>query len=965
MRVVLRIALSGLALAPMSAAQIAPPLQARAASRTSVQLAWSDPFANETGFELQRAVGSASFAPLALLPADLTTWVDATVAADTTYRYRLRARFAGGVSGWSIEASATTPANRLPTITCNVPQDVEFRLDAATLTKRDAFVVTVADPDGDRVSLSLLNPPPGAVFVPVIDAPSPATLRVRFDESRVHDLPYHLRFDAHDSFDPTARARFVERMTFLETHGVSSSNQSCAALVEDVTGDGIDDLVAVAPLADVGAVVNAGAIYVWQGPLSASGQPTATLTVPSSFGAAAIGYMSPQSLYVEDLTGDGVPDVLACSSTADVNTVHSSGAVFLWAGGAALAGNVAPSATLVAPIPGISDQLGSDTGLVFVDFDGDGVLDLFTGSPYMDHGGLSLVGGLLYWRGGPALVGTVAATAALYGSAKDDQLLLQGHRSGAFGDVTGDGRLDVVAAAPLADVAGAVDAGAILVWDGTGLSGVPAPTATLSVPGGAGYMLGRNIIGSIDGQVPRLADVDGDGVLDVISVSLYAQFAGKVDAGGAFVWSGGAGLVGSVAPTASLHRTPEVAYDYMGSTLDFSDVTGDGVLDILVGSSQMSYAGYFDSGGLLLFEGGPGLVGAPKQRAQLVNSAGGIGWFARMIATVDLDEDGVLDVVSTSETASVGGVKGVGAIWVWLGGAGLIGVTDPHATLTHGGVADDAMSGIAQFHDLDGDGHLDVLGMAPWADVGGVADRGAFYLFSGYASGWRGAIGAKATLTDPNGVTSGTYGVDVNRARRRQLADVDGDGIVDLIVASPLTRANANQSGALHVYKGGAGLVGTVAPTAQLQASSAATSDSLGSGGTGWVFQSIDVDGDAILDVVASCGLADIGGVKDVGALYVWHGGAGLAGNVNETARLAFSSARKFDKLAWGEASQGWFVVDLDDDAVLDLLALDPLSDFGKADSGVIQWWRGPFQPGDPTATYSILMARAFDMLGS
>jgi hypothetical protein len=50
---------------------------------------------------------------------------------------------------------------------------------------------------------------------------------------------------------------------------------------------------------------------------------------------------------------------------------------------------------------------------------------------------------------------------------------------------------------------------------------------------------------------------------------------------------------------------------------------------------------------------------------------------------------------------------------------------------------------------------------------------------------------------------------------------------------------------------------------------------------------------------------------------------------------------------------------------VLDLLVLAPKTEVGGAnDVGVIHWWRGPLQPGDPTATLSVPGAIAGDRLG-
>ncbi len=85
-------------------------LAATAVSSTRIDLAWTDRASDEQGFQVERSTDDASFQPIATLAADTAAYSDTSVAASTTYYYRVRAFNAAGDSAYSNTASATTPA---------------------------------------------------------------------------------------------------------------------------------------------------------------------------------------------------------------------------------------------------------------------------------------------------------------------------------------------------------------------------------------------------------------------------------------------------------------------------------------------------------------------------------------------------------------------------------------------------------------------------------------------------------------------------------------------------------------------------------------------------------------------------------------------------------------------------------------------------------------------------------------
>ncbi|MDH3706498.1 MAG: multicopper oxidase domain-containing protein [Acidimicrobiia bacterium] len=84
-------------------------LVAMDASATAVDLSWSDNAGHETIFTIERSPDGSSFAWLAAVEADTTSYTDASADPGATYWYRVRAENPAGASAWTGTASATTP----------------------------------------------------------------------------------------------------------------------------------------------------------------------------------------------------------------------------------------------------------------------------------------------------------------------------------------------------------------------------------------------------------------------------------------------------------------------------------------------------------------------------------------------------------------------------------------------------------------------------------------------------------------------------------------------------------------------------------------------------------------------------------------------------------------------------------------------------------------------------------------
>jgi hypothetical protein len=87
-------------------------LTASAASTSRIDLSWRDNSGNESGFRIERKIGSGSWSQIDTVGANVTAFSDTGLSASTTYTYRVRAYNDGGVSAYSNETSATTAQAR-------------------------------------------------------------------------------------------------------------------------------------------------------------------------------------------------------------------------------------------------------------------------------------------------------------------------------------------------------------------------------------------------------------------------------------------------------------------------------------------------------------------------------------------------------------------------------------------------------------------------------------------------------------------------------------------------------------------------------------------------------------------------------------------------------------------------------------------------------------------------------------
>ncbi|MEV0648251.1 FG-GAP-like repeat-containing protein [Phytomonospora sp. NPDC050363] len=306
----------------------------------------------------------------------------------------------------------------------------------------------------------------------------------------------------------------------------------------DLNGDGWDDLAVGAPGEKVDGFGYAGSVTVLYGSpsgLAADGAQLftqATEGVPSAPEASdAFG----RAVAVGDMTGDGYDDLAISSpSEGEWSEPREFGLIMLLKGGPS-----GVTASGVTSFFGISLNVGAmGDSMSIADIDGDGDGDLVAGAPR------SWIGHIVYVPGVPAGLDVAHArvidtqTPGVPGEVADgegEDSISQGFgHSISTGDVTGDGRADVLVGAIGYDVQGVLDAGAVFLIPGTaeGLTG--AGSVMISQPATAAAsnsplkLLGVAQRGDYFGVSTTILNLDGAGSLDMLAGSTERSVDGLV-----------------------------------------------------------------------------------------------------------------------------------------------------------------------------------------------------------------------------------------------------------------------------------------------------------------------------------------------------------------------------------------------------------------------------------------------------
>lgn len=446
---------------------------------------------------------------------------------------------------------------------------------------------------------------------------------------------------------------------------------------------------------------------------------------------------------------------------------------------------------------GVNDHTGD--GVTTGDVNGDGIRDLLISSRRRDGANLGSVyvvfGKASGWTS-PIVANTLDGNNGFRIDHNYGQHYF-GHGSGtalSAADVNGDAYDDVIIGAP---VSGAAAEGLVyVIYGGPSPSTMGAVFDVANIDGINGYILQANddddgtqlaLYPSL-GYAIATADVDGDGAADMLISAASGDGPAGVDSGVSYLVMGNSACINGSATylldATFADGTCAVRFDgadvggYSGLGVDISDVTGDGIQDILIGGATVD---------IVAGVGGPWPWGAPWAATIDLSTAIRISSVTNGVdARGDINGDGINDI-------TIGGVD-----FVIFGSAGLASMDLGVMPLdgTNGFYVTNASNNLetdVTFGDINNDTFPDFLtaggavifGSNPWPPAVNTVDGNAL----------TGADGFKMTDSSGLSVASGTTTV----------ADINNDGVPDAIVADHNADHNGTNTGSTFVLFGGAG----------------------------------------------------------------------------------------------------------------------------------------------------------------
>ncbi|BBK42512.1 hypothetical protein STVA_25320 [Allostella vacuolata] len=463
----------------------------------------------------------------------------------------------------------------------------------------------------------------------------------------------------------------------LNGTGTSSNSGYSVSNAGDINGDGIDDLLIGAP----GATSEAGITYVVFGRIGGLAHPIELSELSASDGFAIHGISG----------GDG--SGFSVSAAGDVNDDQID--------------------DLIIGAPGDDPNL-TDSGAAFVMFGHTGPFADFDLSALPGGGGVD--GFVLNGNGLCAGAGFSVSNA---------------------GDVNGDGVDDVIIGAPLADSFH----GAAYVVFGQSDGGFPQTFELSGLAAGGGLdgfvLTGGTTLDLAGFSVSAAGDVNGDGVDDII-VGMPGAFdtGPRVDTGASYVvfgrsdWSAGSialSTIGSDGPgNEGFVIRGAVSKDASGySVSNAGDVNGDGVDDVIIGTTAFNVVRAGDGAAYVVF-GRTGLSYSPVELSELDGSDGfvlrtdsndSVASF-QVSDAGDVNGDGIDDLIVGSWTDGVAGQSYVvfGKYGPFAAAIDLSDIDGDNGFVITGVATGDASgSAVSSVGDINHDGGRDLIIGAPYA----------------------------------------------------------------------------------------------------------------------------------------------------------------------------------------------------------------------------------------------------------
>lgn len=291
-----------------------------------------------------------------------------------------------------------------------------------------------------------------------------------------------------------------------------------------------------------------------------------------------------------------------------------------------------------------------------------------------------------------------------------------------------------------------------------------------------------------------------------------------------------AGAVSDVSLSASVSKANITALSGAFTTMVQGDVNGDGKADPVLNANDWN-AGGKNGRGYLFYPSGL-QAAMPAQNAGATVTGDAAGRQFGMRGTRDLNYDGYADLLGYEALENSSGKQ-----YLFFGAAGDApisgGLISTGAANTFSGVADNEFFEMVASDDVNGDGYADIIAKSQctWS-------VGCVYVFLGPDFAAQ-ETSATADVTITGAVAGDWFGGEPDDPGVG-VADVNGDGIADIIAGSP---GAAGNSGRVQVFYGGSTLASKSASSADV------TITGIGDF-FGGELSLVDLDGDGRSDIV-------------------------------------------------------------------------------------------------------------------
>ena len=632
----------------------------------------------------------------------------------------------------------------------------------------------------------------------------------------------------------------------------------------DINGDGINDLLIGAPLAEDSngsGGVEEGETYVVFGNFgigSTGSIDLGSLSGSDGFVLVGLGQNEESGNRVSaagDVNGDGFDDLLIGAQKASTPNNSSAGEVSIVFGGS----SVGASGTF---------QLSSIDGI----------------------NGFTLQGN----SGSDALGSSIAAA----------------------GDINQDGTADIIVGAINAQPTGSSNnvGEAYVIFGSSSIANTTLPVFNLAdVDGTIGFVVNGITDEDESGKSVTNLDFNGDGFSDLLIGAPNAEESTQSREGETYIVFGGAGLRGTASVSLStlngadgVRITGEAQDDFSGASVaSAGDINNDGTPDIIIGSTGLDAATVSNRGAAHIVFGGQSL-GATADLANLQDGTKGFRLLGEAASDAagssvsgigDINGDGVDDFIVGARGAEGAG-NNAGEAYVIFGksSGSFSSSTLPPSSSTDGftlnGISGNVNVGrtVSALGDVNNDGIDDFL-------VASSAGAGeAFVVFGGQT------FGTAINLSDLGGAVSGSRiaGLSSNDflsfREVRQAGDVNGDGIADIIIGSPRGDNGGSDSGETYVVFGSASTFGSTFDLSTLNGTNGfvVNGDAVNTRSGTSVSGAGDVNGDGFDDIIIGApGYSSEGSSVPGNAFVLFGKASGFGASVNLTS-LTASDGIKF-----------------------------------------------------------------------